>query len=122
MSREFYGATSLAQKTINELLALPATGREQDWEFEFADHRRIGDMLTIASNEDLNLDERCALSLLLLASLEEGSEAGELDADITSATQRFLRENPQVHEAMHFYWIEQRKASDEPLMRTILEL
>lgn len=48
MAREFYGATVEAQRAINKLLALPASGREQDWEVELADPHRVEEMLAAA--------------------------------------------------------------------------
>jgi len=114
-----YGATIDAQRSINDLLSLPATGKEQDWEFELADPNRIDEMLQAAKARNLNYDERCALFLLLIASMEEKSEADELDGDLIEKAQSLLNNNADVREAMIFYWIEQR-SSDDTFMRKIL--
>lgn len=122
MSSEFYGATQAAQQTINGLLGLPASGREQDWEMELADPTRIHEMLEVASRDTLSFDEKCAACLLLIASLEKANEAGELEQAVIQETQRLLAANPPVQEAMDFFWIKQKQAEDEDLVQTIVAL
>jgi len=116
---EFYGATTAAQRSINALLDLPASGREQDWEFELADPRRVDAMVAAAAETDLSRDERRALFLLLIASIEEGGR-GLVSADALSRTRELLSQDTDVRRAMHFYWLGLNRASDEPLVRSIL--
>lgn len=120
MAREFYGATVEAQRAINKLLALPASGREQDWEVELADPRRIGEMLAIASDGGLNLDERRALALLTIASIDEAANAGEVDYQDVERANSILKQDDEVREAMTFYWIDQNRASDTETVKKIL--
>ena len=120
MAREFYGATVEAQHAINKLLALPASGREQDWEVELADPHRIGEMLTVASDSSLNLDERCALALLTIASIDESADAGEVNPKDVERAKSILKQDDQVRDAMIFYWIDQNRASNEETVKKIL--
>lgn len=120
MSREFYGATAEAQGSVNKLLSLPASGREQDWEFELADPNRIEEMLNAASTVELNHDEKCALALVLVASIEEAIESGLADRDLIARSRSILRDDGEVLEAMKFYWIEQCRASNEETVRQLL--
>ncbi|RWM67491.1 MULTISPECIES: hypothetical protein [Mesorhizobium] len=120
MTREFYGCTTDAQRSINVLLSLPATGKEQDWEFELADPNRIGEMLQASATQNLNYDERCALSLLLIASMEERSAAGNLEGDLIRKAHMLFNNNAELRAAMMFYWIELHRSSDDELMRKIL--
>jgi hypothetical protein len=120
MTREFYGATADAQRSINDLLLLPATGKEQDWEFELAKPNRIAEMMQVATAHALNFEERCALFLLLIASMEQMSETGNLENHLILKAHLLLGDNPDVREAMIFYWIEQNRSSDAKLSRKIL--
>lgn len=104
MTKEFYGATVEAQHTVNKLLALPASGREQDWEFELADPNRIEDMLRVLSGE-LSYDERCALALLTIASIEEAVEAEIIDSNVVERAKVMLKSDRDVFSSMRFYWI-----------------
>lgn len=120
MTREFYGATVEAQRAINKLLALPASGREQDWEIELADPRRIGEMLAIAADGGLNLDERRALALLTIASIDEAADAGEVNHQDIEQANLILGQDDEVRDAMTFYWIDQNRASDAETVKKIL--
>lgn len=120
MAREFYGATVEAQRAINKLLSLPASGREQDWEVELADPYRIEEMLTVASENDLHLDERCALALLTIASIDELAGAGEVNAQVIERARSILTQDEEVRDAMIFYWIDQDHASDMGTVKKIL--
>lgn len=121
MTLQFYGATLDAQRSINDLLSLPGTGREQDWEFEFADPNRIGEMMRAAATQHLNRDERCALSLLLIASIEEASATGTLEGDLIHQAHTLFSNDAELREAMVFYWIKQHRASNEALVRKMLQ-
>ena len=120
MTREFYGATVEAQRSINKLLSLPASGREQDWEFELADPNRLGEILMAASANELSFEEKCALSLLIVASIEEASELEPIHQVMNEQAKGILRQDADVLDAMKFYWIEQGRATNEELVREML--
>ena len=119
MMREFYGATIKAQHSNNRLLSLPASGQEQDWEFELADPTRIEDML-VATTTELSYDEKCALALIAIASIEEAVASDLLDDSMIELARIALRKSRDVHEAMKFYWIEQGRATEEEAVRKLL--
>ena len=120
MAHEFYGATLQAQRVINELLSLPASGREQDWEIELADPDRVEEMIEAAANTNLDYDERCALALLTIASIEELFASGENSPHIIEKAKSSIAIDNDVRDAMIFYWIEQRRASNEATVKEIL--
>ena len=120
MTWEFYGATMQAQHSINELLSLPASGREQDWEFELADPSRIEEMLGAMSSGARSYDEKCALALLMIASAEEAVETGQVDPDLVERARVVFKQDADVREAMLFYWIENGRASRGEFVRDIL--
>ncbi|CAN7554267.1 MULTISPECIES: hypothetical protein [unclassified Variovorax] len=117
MSHEFYGATARAVAEINRLLKLPATGREQDWEFELADPKRIHEMLNLLVLGNLNDECRSALALLLLASMEEQDSLEP--RDLVQAKEWFLR-NKRARDQMHFYWIQMSRATRPDLISRVL--
>ncbi len=118
MTKEFYGATVEAQRRVNTLLSLPATGGEQDWEFELADPNRIGDMIKAASAE-LSLDEKCALALITIASIEGAVEADDVDASMIEQAKAIIKSDRDVYAAMKFYWIEQGRCSNDAATRIL---
>jgi hypothetical protein len=107
MTQEFYGATLKAQHSISKLLSLSASGREQDWEFELTDPHRIEEMLAAASITDLDYDEKCALALITIASIEEFVEEGVTNSNLIEQAKVILKKDSNVCKAMKFYWIEQ---------------
>lgn len=122
MPRGFYGAKPQAIRTINDLLGLPASGQEQDWEIELADPARIDEMLDLQSLHELDYDAKCALSLLLIGSIELAFENGALEEHQVRRASEFFRENPPILEAMCCYWNDLRMAGDSSLMKRILSL
>lgn len=120
MSSEFYGPKINAEIVINQLLRLPATGNEQDWEFELADATKIDEMIDVFLSSNLDLDCKSALALLIISSMEEADQACTLDdAQIVRMSQLLANDN-EVRNRMHFYWIEQEKTSNITLVNRIL--
>lgn len=104
MDDAYYGPTPDAVAMVNRLLDLPASGHEQDWEIELADPKRIGEMLRLLGDTELNLEARSALTLLILHSLDEAAASGA-KADIEAAALRdILDRAPEVRRRMRRYW------------------
>ena len=120
MSNKFYGPKAEAEKVINQLLALPATGNEQDWEFELADPARIDEMLNTFESKELDLESKSALALLILSSIEEADEAGTLQRTQVMRTNHLFVSDDTVRSRMLFYWIDLGKATNIELMKEIL--
>jgi hypothetical protein len=55
---------------LESLLALPASGHEQDWEVELADPSRVGEFLEVYETAPLTADDKVALMALILASVD----------------------------------------------------
>ncbi|MBK9946228.1 MAG: hypothetical protein IPP12_03450 [Nitrospira sp.] len=119
MSNKFYGVTREAEKTINLLLNLPASGDEQDWEIELADPSKIDQMLDAFESEGLNFECKSALALLLISSIQDAEEAGALSADQIRRTMQLLSKDGEVLSRMRFYWIELKMASKVRLLDNI---
>ncbi|MDT4329318.1 hypothetical protein ACQE3E_07125 [Methylomonas sp. MED-D] len=120
MSREFYGPKADAESVINQLLSLPATGREQDWEIELADPARIDEMLDILESKDIDFECKSALALLAISSMEEANEAGMLEAaQVRRAYQLFFKRD-ELRERMCFYWIELGRANNIELVKSVI--
>ncbi|MEJ8859983.1 hypothetical protein WKW79_35925 [Variovorax robiniae] len=109
MTNEYYGPSQFARSEINKLLGFVATGKEQDWEFEFAAPSRIQEMLDILENAILGDESRDALALLLIASLEELDSLSELEEQRAI---KWFERNKIVRRKMFFYWIQLRRASN----------
>jgi len=56
---------------VNNLLSLPATGNEQDWELEFANRLRLNEFIEVLKTERLSAKQRYAIISLILASYDE---------------------------------------------------
>ncbi len=102
----FYKATVEAQNHINQLLRLPATGSEQEWEIELADPLRVEEMIdTLARSVHLSLDCQCALALLIISSMEVADELDQLKPSCVAKMARMLPTQPIIASRMYFYWV-----------------
>lgn len=120
MSDEFYGPRKDAEGVINRLLGLPATFREQDWEFELADPARINDMLDMLESVDIDLECVSALALLTISSMEEASALGLLEGAQIRRAAKIFEGRGDVRERMRYYWIGLKRANNEDLIRKII--
>ncbi len=59
---------------LNELLSLPASGKEQDWDLELADKNRILEFIGVYETAGLGKKEKRALWALITASLNDAIE------------------------------------------------
>lgn len=91
-----------ATERLNILLGLPATGREQDWEVEFADSNRLDPWLELFRSGALEIEERGALALLILFSLIYPD--GEIQPGQVEAVRNTIAADPAVSERMASYW------------------
>lgn len=102
---EFYGATAEAIGAVNSRLGIQATGREQDWEVEFADPPRIAEMLDLAEQGMLDLEARSALWLLILASFDVIFENGGANSELVARAGLLISRDPDVLFRMRFHWL-----------------
>ena len=86
---------------------MDATGNEQDWEFEFADKEILPLIFdNLYKNSELSLDEKTALSLLAIASLEGCDVENFLSFNDVGKFKKFLLSNPLIFKRMKFYWVD----------------
>jgi len=104
MKDHFYGPTRNAVATINHLLALPATGDEQDWEIELADPRKLDDMFELFAKGSLGFEERSAVALLLTHTVDELEDDDEDTSDLVPRLRSLLASDGEVLHRMRFYW------------------
>jgi len=99
-------------RKLEDLLALPASGHEQDWDVELADASRLGDFLDAYETAPLSPDDKVALMALILAStdryLGETHHAPEQWARISV----LLAEHRALHWETTDYWA--REGVDDP--------
>jgi len=107
---------------VNRTLGLMATGREQDWEIEFADSKRLNLMLDVLEEGFLDFDAQSALCLLIVASFEEGFDAGNENSDQTKRAAQLIAANPNVLERMRFYWMNLKRSNHPILIKRLLNL
>ncbi|MGZ4982139.1 MAG: hypothetical protein ACXWAB_11915 [Methylobacter sp.] len=120
MSNKFYGPTAEAENAINQLLQLPATGKEQDWEFELANPSKIDEMFDAFESKKLDLDSKSALALLIISSIEEAYESETLDETKVLRASALFASDDEVRSRMLFYWIELQRASNLALVKKII--
>ena len=105
MKAGYYWPDTQAVVAINALLSLPATGREQDWELELSDPDRLDEMLDLLDRGDLGLEERSALALLAMFSLESAAELNySRRRYLTRRVRQVLLRDRVVHVRMRSYW------------------
>jgi hypothetical protein len=102
MHEAYYGPAASAVHAVNRLLGLSATGREQDWEIEFANGARAGEMLDLLKSPDLDLDVRSALALVALHSMDQGARPDMIK--LVVATREIFSAFPCVRNRMRSYW------------------
>ncbi len=117
---EFYGATLEAEQAVSEMLSLAVIGNEQDWEIEFADPGLVDPIIELAARSELGFDERCALCLLLIASLEAMEKVSRVPPESLAAAKKVIKARRDVCEAMAFYWLTLHRAEDETFVATLL--
>jgi hypothetical protein len=102
MDQDYYWPHPDSVRALNQLLNLPATGHEQDWEIELSDPERLDEMVGLFCGGELDLENRSALALLMIFSLDPwGADAGTADVE---RVQLALQSDPAVHDRMRSYW------------------
>ena len=99
---------------LTALLALPATGQEQDWEIELADKDRISDFLMAHKRAALSSDDKVALMALLLASVDRHIEATSRPPKEWTEIAEILIQERGLHQETVAYW--RRDDDDDPEM------
>jgi hypothetical protein len=117
---EYYGPTAADEQEVNRLLALTATGREQDWEIELADPGKLDEMLSLLEGQHLNGNVKAALCLLMLSSFDAEFDSGEVNVERLYRAADLLRQDAYVLERMRFYWLDLQRANHMDAMKELL--
>jgi hypothetical protein len=88
------------------LLSLPARGNEQDWEIELGTLEIIPQVLDLIEAGTMNLEERSALWLLLMGSLEDAIGQRDILRQSMTRAAPLLKMDPEVRDRMRFHWLE----------------
>ncbi|OSZ71960.1 hypothetical protein CAP39_00805 [Sphingomonas sp. IBVSS1] len=104
MTQEYYAPTPVARATINKLLDLPAKGDEQDWEIELSAPDKLDNMFALMDAGVLNFEERSALALLLMYSVDEIYREGGDTSALFPRLKSLLTADPDVLGRMRYYW------------------
>jgi len=89
---------------LTALLALPATGLEQDWEVELADENRVGEFLMAYEELGLSPDDKFALMALILASVDHYVAAKSSVPDEWKRITTVLIKERELHQETISYW------------------
>ena len=117
---EYYGANIKSIEKINKLLGLDASGDEQDWEFEFANPKKITVMMNeLINNGDLDVDDKSALALLIIASWGERDYENSISYNEVADFVLFLESNNEIRQKMFFYWIRLARMDSSNLKKII---
>ena len=116
MDQDYHWPHPDSVRALNQILNLPATGREQDWEIELSDPKRLEEMLGLFSSGESDFEGRSALALLMIFSLDPYEEiACAADIDRVRCA---LQSDPAVHARMHRYW--SRYEEDRAVLTRVL--
>lgn len=112
-----------AMALLERELLLPATGEEQDWDIELADPSRVDEFLCYLESHDLSEDARFALMALIIASLDDLSYEGDLDAELVKRTVALLEAGRPLYDDLILYWRQDGEGPDgfniSPTMRLV---
>lgn len=85
------GANKSPIASVAAMLGLQFTGREWDWDIEFADPLRVEEFVAAYSSNDLSQDEKYVLMSLILTSAEEALEKEICSAFCIDSIRAILR-------------------------------
>ena len=104
--------TKASIEKLNSLLALPATGGEQDWDVELADSGRLDEFVAAYSNVELTAADRIALMALILASVDSYLDQRHALPTAWSSVSELLHRDEELHRQTTEYW--RREGEEDP--------
>ncbi|MDQ0888777.1 hypothetical protein QFZ81_003865 [Paenibacillus sp. V4I9] len=97
--------TREAIENLVEKLSLPKPGSfTQDWEYEVADDTRIDEFLSFYESSSLNEEEKFALMIIIIGSLNDAIEKGDVDESILRKAKELLLKDISIHTNTILYW------------------
>ena len=89
---------------LSELLNLPVTGSEQDWDIELRDSERIGEFIDLYESGRLDNDERIELMELIIASYDELLIKKGTPDERWIAIVKLIKQDRDIHKPTLDYW------------------
>jgi riboflavin kinase/FMN adenylyltransferase len=119
LSDHYYGPHQTAVARLNQLLDLPASGREQDWEIELADPERLPEFLDAFESASLTMEERAALGALIVGSVD-AVDGPEIPQPLFDRARAALRGDPHIQAKMQFLWLTHDRAVSPDRVKRLL--
>lgn len=97
--------TREAIESLVKKLSLPKPGPfTQDWEYEVADDTRINEFLSCYESKILNEEEKFALMIVIIESLNDAIEKSDVSEPILRKAKELLLKNIAIHTNTILYW------------------
>lgn len=95
--------TKDAKLSLIKKLKLPDI-ESQDWEFEVSNPLRIREFINFYEISNLNIDEKFALMIIILGSINDYLEEEEISNDIWDIVSSQLLKDIRIHKNTIMYW------------------
>lgn len=97
--------TKSAIEGLVKKVKLPAPDEfTQDWEYEVSDSSRITEFLYAYENIELNKEEKFALMIIIISSLNDAIVEGKADENLASLIRYHLLQDISIHKNTIYYW------------------
>lgn len=97
--------TKAARESLIAQLGLPEPDDFcQDWEYLVADPMRIDEFLEFYENHILDIEEKFALMVIIIASFDDSLSENDFRPIIWSRIRKHLEEDSQIHLNTILYW------------------
>ena len=104
---------------LNDLLNLPATGSEQDWELELSDSKRVNEFLEIYENLETKTNVKRAFWALITSSLNDAMEEQRLSLETRQKYKDLLIRDYEILSGVLEAW--GQSEDDFPVSQIIFE-
>ena len=108
---------------VNQMLNLPASGKEQDWELELANPDRIEEFLQLLISNRLSRlpDVEAAVAALFISSADEAISKGTFSKQDNDKSFAFFRSKHELRNNMFALWFSVGEPTNAEQIRYWLE-
>ncbi len=99
-----YVTHSAIQGLIHKLQLPPPHEFSQDWEYEVSDASRIAEFLYSYEHMELNREEKFALMIIIISSLDDVLASGEPKPSWYDSIRHDLLQDLTIHQHTIYYW------------------
>jgi hypothetical protein len=120
--------TREAIESLVKKLSLPKPGPfTQDWEYEVVDDTRINEFLSFYESSSLNEEEKFALMIIIISSINDATVKGDADESILGKAKELLLQDIAIHTNTILYWSLENEDLDDcfaitPFIRCVKEI